>query len=333
MGSLGDDAVNATNDDATMCKFQAVEKGYFKDNYIHSFVTSKAKNVSARKAPEINRGYYARTASVTYLVEQFIRSNRSLQIISLGAGYDSLYWRIKASLDVIVDEGEPKPSINYVEIDMGTVTLHKLMAIKRHPKLLDSLTNVTFKGEGLHSDDYHLISFDLRQVDKESLRRKLFEECQLDPNKPTLCIAECVLIYMPTQDSASLINWLGSKFENLTMLNYEQCNMRDRFGDIMLENMNVRHCDLMGVDACTSLQSQETRFTSNGIKYTKIWTLSDIFNNLIAPGEIERIEKLEFLDEKELLMQLLQHYCIILASHKPIDWIVDEQYWLAKSLT
>lgn len=332
MDSFGDEAVIATNDDAALCKYQAVNKGYYKDPFLDQFISNKARSSSVRKAPEINRGYYARSASIAYIVEQFIEENPDGQIISLGAGYDSLYWRLKSYIDSIEEKKIKKYDIRYVEVDMSVVTVHKIMAIRRHINLSKHISAITYKGEGLHSDQYHLISFDLRQVDKASLRSKLVDDCHLDLKKPTLCISECVLVYMPTQDSNSLINWFSSNFENLSMLNYEQCNMKDRFGDIMLANMIARHCDLMGVDACESLESQVERFSCNGLTYTKAWTLSNIFNNHLLPAEIERIEQIELLDEKELLEQLLQHYCIVIASHQPINYLSEDQYWFAKSL-
>lgn len=332
MDVMVEDAVVATNDDAAVCKYQAVSKGYYKDAYLGQFLSATAKSSAPKKAPEINRGYYARSAAVSYIVEQFVNANPSGQIISLGAGYDSLYWRLKSHNFGQEESGETELKINYVEIDLSVVTVHKIISIRRHPDVAKLLGPITYKGEGLHSNSYHLIAFDLRQVDKSSLQGRLIKDCKLDTSKPTLCISECVLIYMPTQDSSSLIKWLSTNFENLTMLNYEQCNMEDRFGDIMMENMIARHCDLMGVDACKSLESQIERFKSNGLSHTKAWTLSDIFNNLISPSEIERIEQIEFLDEKELLEQLLHHYCLVVASHKEIDWISDDQYWLAKTL-
>lgn len=330
MDTSADEAVVATNDDAAICKYNAVLKGYYKDSFVSHFLSNKAKSSSIKKAPEINRGYYARSASIAYLVEQFINENPSCQIISLGAGYDSLYWRLKSFYSN--QNCSPQKQLTYVEIDMNVVTVHKLMAIRRHRELADLLSSVRYKGEGLHSDQYHLVSFDLRQVGKSTLEEKLFKDCQLDPSKPTLCITECVLVYMSNQDSSLLIQWLSNSFNNLSFLNYEQCNMKDRFGDIMLSNMNARQCDLMGVEACESLDTQMDRFKSHGLTHAMAWTLSDIFNKNLSPADVSRIEDIEFLDEKELLEQLLQHYCIVVASHKPLDWITDKQYWLANSL-
>lgn len=39
-----------------------------------------------------------------------------------------------------------------------------------------------------------------------------------------------------------------------------QVNMDDRFGQIMIENLRRRQCDLAGVETCKSLESQVRAF-------------------------------------------------------------------------
>jgi [phosphatase 2A protein]-leucine-carboxy methyltransferase len=329
MDSIADEAVVATNDDAAICKFQAVAKGYYQDPYIDKFLSAKVKSSMPKKAPEINHGYFARSVSIAYIVEKFIRNYPDAQIISLGAGYDTLYWRLKDKNFFMPQDQQSR--LTYVEIDMSSVVVHKIMSIKRHPDLFKTLSSIRYKGEGIHSDNYHLISFDLRQVDKTQLFRKLFDDCQLDASRPTFCLAECVLVYMPVHDSSSLIKWLSENFSNIAMANYEQCNMMDRFSEIMLANMNARHCDLMGVDACKSLETQMERFRANGLCHTKGWSLLEIFKKCLLPNSIEKISKIEFLDERELLEQLLEHYCIVIGSKKEIDWLPDDEYWLSET--
>lgn len=41
-----------------------------------------------------------------------------------------------------------------------------------------------------------------------------------------------------------------------------QVNMEDRFGQIMVENLRRRQCDLAGVETCKSLESQVSGGTS-----------------------------------------------------------------------
>ena len=62
-----DEGVKATNDDATLCKRSAVHRGYWQDPYIQYFIRS-----GERKAPEINRGYFARVKGMQTLLMQFL---------------------------------------------------------------------------------------------------------------------------------------------------------------------------------------------------------------------------------------------------------------------
>lgn len=63
-----DEGVQATNDDASECKRSAVQLGYWEDKYISLFVRG-----SERKAPEINRGYFARIRGVRILIDKFLK--------------------------------------------------------------------------------------------------------------------------------------------------------------------------------------------------------------------------------------------------------------------
>lgn len=71
----------------------------------------------------------------------------------------------------------------------------------------------------LHAGDYHLIGADLRQLTE--LEQKM-NSAEIDYKIPTLIIAECVLIYMSTENSSDLLRFFTDKFETLAFLNYEQ---------------------------------------------------------------------------------------------------------------
>lgn len=69
-----DEGVKATNDDATLCKRSAVHRGYWQDPYIQYFIRS-----GERKAPEINRGYFARVKGMQTLLMQFLEVGKVQQ--------------------------------------------------------------------------------------------------------------------------------------------------------------------------------------------------------------------------------------------------------------
>ena len=141
--SGGEEAVQATNDDATSCKISAVSLGYWRDNYIQFmtrlenicefqkiFVSICRQHRCERRAPEIHLGYYARVAGVHALIEKFFEAcDTAVQVISLGAGFDTLFWRLVA---------DGRPVNNFIEIDFAAVTARKCMLIKRSKELMQA---------------------------------------------------------------------------------------------------------------------------------------------------------------------------------------------------
>lgn len=75
-----DEAIQATNDDASECKRCAVTLGYWCDPFISLFVKQ-----TTRKAPEINRGYYARVKGIELFVDKFLKVSAARCDISLAS--------------------------------------------------------------------------------------------------------------------------------------------------------------------------------------------------------------------------------------------------------
>lgn len=71
-------------------------------------------------------------------------------------------------------------------------------------------------------------------------------------------------VYMSAEKSSALVKWIAESFTNVFFVNYEQVNMNDRFGKVMISNLEIRGCPLAGVQHCQSLDSQKARFTDNG---------------------------------------------------------------------
>ncbi|XP_059009980.1 leucine carboxyl methyltransferase 1 isoform X1 [Mustela lutreola] len=322
-----DEGVRGTCEDASMCKRFAVSLGYWHDPYIQHFVRLSKE----RKAPEINRGYFARVHGVSQLIKAFLRKTEChCQIINLGAGMDTTFWRLKDE-DLL-----PR---KYFEVDFPVIVTRKLHSIKVKPFLLQPIIELhsedplQIDGHLLDSKRYAVIGADLR--DLPELEEKL-KKCNMNPQLPTLLIAECVLVYMTPEQSANLLKWAASSFDPAMFINYEQIlgiclclqdtmpgenefclthivNMDDRFGQIMIENLRRRQCDLAGVQTCKSLESQKERLLSNGWETASAVDMMELYSRL-PQAEVSRIESLEFLDEMELLEQLMQHYCLCWAT-------------------
>ncbi|CAI4224059.1 unnamed protein product [Auanema sp. JU1783] len=301
--SVSDDySVQCTNDDATQCKYAAIQLKYWEDPFLERFL-SAASDKKIRRDPEISIGYWARVAAVTKLVTDFIKStDGKCQIISLGCGFDTLYWRLKK---------DELKFVRYVEVDFSSVTAKKIRHImKPGSDVLRGFFTETPREEhhsDLHGGDYQLIGADLRQWSE--LKGKL-DKTQLDHSIPTLVLAECVLVYMPLTQSETLIRNLAETFSTVVFVNYEQFRTSDKFGHVMEKNLEQRGIQLLGLDACASVDTQKERFLKNGWSNAVVLDMQTVYKTILS-SQVRSIESIESLDEMELLWQLLSHYCIV----------------------
>lgn len=90
----GDDAIRATDDDAALSRISAVQVGYLEDPFA-SVVYKLKLGERAKKAPLINVGTHHRTWALDTVIDSFTRGQAKAQIVSLGAGSDTRFWRMK----------------------------------------------------------------------------------------------------------------------------------------------------------------------------------------------------------------------------------------------
>lgn len=115
---------------------------------------------------------------------------------------------------------------------------------------------MSFNRTDLHAANYHVMGVDLRH--REEVEAKL-KQAEVDFSLPTIFLTECVLVYIEPIHCVNLLKWLSGHFPSAVFINYEQVNMTDRFGDVMLSNLRSRGCTLEGVDACLTLDTQIDR--------------------------------------------------------------------------
>ncbi|KAI5054998.1 hypothetical protein GOP47_0030143 [Adiantum capillus-veneris] len=298
-----DAAVQATNDEASTSKLSCVRKGYMQDDYVQYFVRRPAK-----RAPIINRGYYARWASIRKLLMQFLEVGTSSsnghskkQILSLGAGFDTLYFQLQ-------DERQA-PHL-FVELDFKEVTSKKAIIIDAYEPLRSKLgsTNAIKKEQGqILSDHYKLLPADLRDLNSLDM---LLDQANMDPSLPTLILAECVLIYLDPNVSRTVVKWAGQKFPNSIFVVYEQIHPDDGFGRQMLKNLEKRGCPLLGLHDTPTLEAKKRRFLDLGWQRAEALDMDVIYNQHIDAKDRRRIERLELFDEFEEWHILQEHYCI-----------------------
>lgn len=101
--------------------------GYLNDPFIKYFYPKSPQ----RKPPLINRGYFARVYTFQKLISNFCEIHDRVQIVSLGAGYDTTFWKLQKS----------STSMKYIEIDFKNIVQKKSFIIQSRHELNKILKN------------------------------------------------------------------------------------------------------------------------------------------------------------------------------------------------
>ncbi|KAI0821410.1 S-adenosyl-L-methionine-dependent methyltransferase [Irpex lacteus] len=316
----GDAAIRQTDSDAILARYSAVQKGYLSDPFVRPLLP-RGGHLQPSRPPLINIGTYVRSEGIDKLVYQWLdlssAEGKQCQIVSLGAGSDTRFWRLASG-------PRAQQVARYVELDFAENTTRKAMAIRKSKELSSLLgksedVKIVDGGTGLHSPVYHLLPADLRLPPSNVLKVLTQPSASgagviLSPNLPTLLIFECVLVYMTPDASDALIQWFTDYFAPsdavLGAAVYEMFGLNDAFGQVMLNNLKARNVTLPGAEPYANVASLPTRFAKHGFTSSQARTLRDIRRSFISSDELERVSDLEMLDEIEELELVLQHYAI-----------------------
>ncbi|KAJ8255237.1 hypothetical protein GJAV_G00202630 [Gymnothorax javanicus] len=302
-----DTAVQGTNDSSVVSKVSAAAQDYFRDDFLKSFVCKVS-----RRAPLINRGYYVRWRAVDHCVKQFLHVTEGCsrrQVLSLGAGFDSLYFRLRA-------EGVLTQAVVF-EVDFPDVVRRKAALINASDQLKGSLEDWTPCSSPPNgpvtvlSAQYCLLGVDMRDEVgmEEALRR-----AGLQWSAPTLLLSEVVLTYMDTQRSDSVIAWAARLFSQSLFVMYEQIRPHDPFGRVMQDHFKKLNSTLNAIGPYPDTAAQRQRFLDRGWECCECLDMNRFYMDLVTEEERQRIENLEPFDEFEEWHQKCSHYFILTAS-------------------
>ncbi|XP_067460305.1 tRNA wybutosine-synthesizing protein 4 [Thunnus thynnus] len=298
-----DTAVQGTNDSSVVSKVSAAAQGYFQDVFLQHFVSKVA-----RRAPLINRGYYVRWRAVDHCVKRFLQITENCpvrQILSLGAGFDSLYFRLHA-------DGALDRAVVF-EVDFPDVTRRKAALITSNITLkgmldpqLPSLTGPLY----MSSSHYRLLGVDVRE---ESQVEEALGTAGLEWAAPTLILSEVVLTYMETQRSDAVISWAAKLLPQSLFVMYEQIHPHDPFGRIMQDHFLKLNSTLHALQQYPDAAAQTDRFLDKGWEQCVCLDMNDFYLTLVPEEERHRVESLEPFDEYEEWHQKCSHYFILTA--------------------
>ena len=154
------------------------------------------------------------------------KTDGNCQIINLGCGFDTLYFRLRDTTHQVK---------NFIELDFPTVTARKCYTIKRNKTLLGKIHDedgeVRLSPTDLHGPSYHLMGVDLRNLDEVDSK---LQQAEIDYSLPTIFLAECVLVYIEAQNCKNLLKWISNKFSCAVLVNYEQVRFLKLFINILI---------------------------------------------------------------------------------------------------
>lgn len=289
-------------------------------------------------------GTWARTTAIDLLVDKFITSlaatagSSRRQIISLGAGSDTRFFRLKQKYSDIRGG-----DLLYHEIDfpINTATKIRQLESSSFANIAQELcgVNLLFQNADLGSDcttaisagapGYFIHSRDLRELATSS---KVLPWVETDV--PTLLISECCLIYLSPTDADAVLKYFTEMFPSTTPLGiviYEPIRPHDAFGRTMVANLTARGIHLQTLEANATLEMQKQRLKRFGFgapkredrDHSENGVIADtdeggvgaidldyMWSSWVSDKEKDRVTELEWMDEVEEWVLLMKHYCV-----------------------
>ena len=262
-------------------------------------------------------GTYVRTKAIDSLVEEFLAKDpsRKKQIISLGAGSDTRFFRLMSKNPRADGIGFDRPNLLYHEIDFAENTIEKLRPISKLSDLCRHVATPWFFSHSMDSLDagnYYVHPIDLRILDPSKPPPTSFERIEKD--LPTLIISECCLVYLnPAAADTVALYFTQHLFLSTTSLGlvlYEPINPHDAFGRVMVSNLASRGIELQTLRKYGSLEAQAARLKSYGFEHSGGADVNTLWKRTVDEKEKERVAGLEMVDEVEEWELLAGHYCV-----------------------
>ncbi|KAM6290495.1 tRNA wybutosine-synthesizing protein 4, partial [Porphyrio hochstetteri] len=294
-----------TGGSSALSKGSAAALGYTQDRFLRLLAGGRRR----RRAPLVHRGYYIRARAVDHCVQDFLlrtQGHPRSQILSLGAGFDSLYFRLK-------ELGVLQHTV-VCEVDFPAVARQKAALISRVKELAALVGEDGAEGSGVitcSGKNYKLLGVDLCELCE--LERAL-EEAGMYSGVPTLFIAEVVLTYMENRRSDALIQWAAERFSQACFLLYEQMHPGDPFGRVMQQHFRQLNSRLHSLAQYPDREAQQRRFLEKGWTECSVMDMNEFFTCCTPEDEQQRVQALEPFDEFEEWHLKCSHYFVLAAS-------------------
>jgi len=266
------------------------------------------------------------------------------QIVNLGAGFDTTYFWLRDS------EERWRSDLTMFEVDFPEVLSKKTSAICRRQALwpmLDATTQEELVAQDtvsgireVRTKHLRYVATDMRMIPELTAA---MSAAGFRSDVPTLFLSECVMVYMQALHGDSIISWASSAVPDApsAFIVYEQTNPNDPFGKVMVDNLMRRGCPLLSIHDYPTLAAQQDRYTDRGWDKVVAFDMNSVYDKHLDIKDVERIQRLELLDEFEEWHLIQAHYFLLVATRTPSaendtkaeqsEWVNEIPIFLAKT--
>mmetsp|Transcript_4572 Transcript_4572/g.6751 ORF Transcript_4572/g.6751 Transcript_4572/m.6751 type:complete len:334 (+) Transcript_4572:3-1004(+) len=282
---------------------------------------SPGRGVARHQQPIIKRGTHARVCCIDRAISAFaqlVHEKKQRQIVVLGAGKDTNWFRYRAGL--LFDDSERGNALQWFEVDHPSVVYSKAKLIRNSPELTSQFALVMKK---IDSDEYilsdtsapsncFLVSHDLRSSPQELIEK--LSRHNFDPSLPTLFILECVQMYLPEDANSTLLRYLSQKCPDACVCLFDPILGNDPFGRMM--EQNLLRAGVVRQDSCLlrtrTLSEHLSKANSYGFDRGVGCDMMSAYETVVTDTQRLRANQCEMLDELEEWVLIMRHYCIVI---------------------
>lgn len=178
-----------------------------------------------------------------------------------------------------------------------------------------SLNDRISSEDTLSDSCYHLIGYDLRNPFKD-LVRILTDKHSFQREVPTLFLLECVQMYLPDQQSRSLLQGISDSCHFSYLALYDPILAHDRFGKTMEQNLRKKSLitdSTLSILQTRTLENQVDKLYQCGFDFVTGSDMMDAYNTIMSNAHKVRANRCEMLDEIEEWNLIMRHYCFAVA--------------------
>ena len=350
------DPIQDTADEALTAKLSTTRMGYYTDSFLIYFQNNHSNGSGSSNysnpnysniLPIIRRGTHARVCcmdrAIAAALDHVQKHNGSstssksiLQVLALGAGKDTSYFRLRAG-ELWTTESYLRPRVRWYEVDQHDMIKFKQKRIRQfslynHNHIKSYNRNVANEED----DEHYLIGFNL-QDPINLLIDDLIQNHNFDISTPTLILLECVQMYLPDRANRLMLSGLGCALKDAMLAIYDPMLLGegDGFGRVMLRNLQRRKlipivykvssdgqsesdCDLPALLVVRDLSQQIEKLHSCGFSHVcgACDMLEAYQSRVLTIEQRNTAQRCEMLDELEEWALLMKHYSFIVVSNR-----------------